>query len=79
MLINIDLLTLMISYFFVCAHLYLAFHLSFTAFLQQLAFHAHPFTLSQPRRCQMCKSTKVCAGIHCDTCEVDMCRACSRR
>ena len=48
-------------------------------FLQQLKFHAHPFKLSKAKRCQLCRSTKVCAGLHCDTCELDLCRACSRR
>jgi hypothetical protein len=54
-------------------------HFFLTAFLQQLSFHAHPFSLSKSKRCQMCHSSKFCAGIHCDTCDSDMCRECSRR
>lgn len=29
--------------------------------------------------CQLCKTEKILAGMHCTQCNMDMCRRCSRR
>ena len=49
-------------------------------FQQQLDFFKnHHWTLSKTAICELCKSTKIAAGIHCNDCKLDMCRPCSRR
>jgi hypothetical protein len=48
-------------------------------FLEKLSKSHHVYGPSQPLRCQMCSATHMCAGFHCNTCEKDMCRPCSRR
>jgi hypothetical protein len=49
-------------------------------FLQRMNFYqSHHFVPSKPVKCKLCKTGRALAGIHCNTCEVDMCRTCARR
>ena len=48
--------------------------------LQQLKYSKeHNWVPVQYHTCQMCKTEKVLAGIHCQECGTDLCRPCSRR
>ena len=48
--------------------------------LQQLKYSKeHNWVPVQYHTCQMCKTEKVLAGIHCLECGTDLCRPCSRR
>ena len=48
--------------------------------LEKLQFSIkHKWRKVQYPRCKMCKTEKILAGMHCVQCNVDMCRACSRR
>lgn len=50
------------------------------SFMQRLNFFkTHTWRPIRPIRCSYCKSDKNFAGIHCEGCNNDMCRPCSRR
>lgn len=49
------------------------------SFLQRFKCSKHDWILSKPKKCNLCFTEKIWAGIHCLTCNMDLCRPCSRR
>jgi hypothetical protein len=50
-----------------------------TNFLVKLNCAAHDWKPTEHYTCQICKTTKMLAGVRCEACGYDMCRPCSRK